>query len=96
MARHRSRHDPSLPSPEARVRVWDSGFGALRLIERTVTTPEGRSFTLWGLHPDDARKLPPGAVRADASRQVFGLGGPDVDDAASSPKSLDSKGPEPA
>ncbi|WP_437955722.1 zinc-ribbon domain containing protein [Sorangium sp. So ce119] len=58
------------------MQVWNSEFGALRLIERTVTTPEGRSFSLWDLHPDDARKLPPGAVRADVSRQVFGLGGP--------------------
>ncbi|WP_438015124.1 zinc-ribbon domain containing protein [Sorangium sp. So ce315] len=76
MARRQSRRDPSPPSPEPRVRGWDSEFGALRLIERTVTTPEGRSFSLWDLHPDDVRKLPRGAVRADVSRQVFGMGGP--------------------
>jgi hypothetical protein len=76
MVKRRTRREKQPHAAMTQVRECASEVGLLRLIARTFTTSEGHTSRAWDLHPDDVSKLPPGAVRADMSRQVFGLGGP--------------------
>jgi hypothetical protein len=65
----RRKREPSFETEETE-------YGELRLVPTRVRWPGGHESTVLELHPDEMRKLPAGAIRADVSKQVFGLGGP--------------------
>src|SRR6266540_3737008 len=61
---------PAAPREEKPRSVYIAPYGDVPLIPVTWSTPEGRPRTYYTFDPSYEPLLPPGAVRADITRQI--------------------------